>query len=196
MVNPIDRTCTWLLKHSVYSRWLADHRGLLWLKGKPGARQSTVLRYALKQQKSQDMLIIASFFFHGRGAPIQKSLLGLFRSLLFQILQHIPDSLASCSAIFKRKQDTQGSVQDDWEWQTSELQGLFKTYITDAIKTHSVQIFVDALDECGEDIAVGLVDFFQQLIEELPYTKTSFRLCFSCRHYPLVVLENGLEICV
>lgn len=194
--DPIDKTCAWILNHRIYLRWLDEHRGLLWLKGKPGAGKSTLLRYALRQQKDQDMLIVASFFFHGRGAPIQKSLLGFFRSLLFQILQHIPSLLSSCSAMFKRKRDTQGTVDKDWKWQASELQNLFILYITNAMETHSVEIFVDALDECGEETATYLVDFLQRLIDELPQTKASLRICFSCRHYPLVALENGLDICV
>lgn len=194
VVEPIGETCVWILKHRVYLRWLDAHRGLLWLKGKPGAGKSTLLRYIWKQQKAQDMLITASFFFHGRGASIQKSLLGLFRSLLFQILQCIPDSLSSFSALFRRKCDTQGKAGEDWEWQANELKELFKTYITSAIKTHSVQIFVDALDECGEETATCLVDFFQQLMDELPHTKTSLRICFSCRYYPLVASESGFKI--
>lgn len=36
----------------------------------------------------------------------------------------------------------------------------FETYITNAVKTYCVQIFVDVLDECGEKIAIHLVDFF------------------------------------
>lgn len=196
MIDPIEKTCAWLLKHGVYLRWLNEHRGLLWLKGKPGAGKSTLLRYALKQQKTQDMLVIASFFVHGRGAPIQKNREGLFRSLLFQILQRIPDSLSSHSTWFKSKCDTQGKVEEKWQWQANKLQDLFKTYVTNAIEKYSLQIFIDALDECGEDVAIDLVDFFRQLMDELPHTKASFRVCFSCRHYPLVALENGLEICV
>lgn len=181
MIDPIGKTCARLLKHSTYLRWLGENRGLLWLKGQPGAGKSTFLRYALRQaeQKPREMLVVALFFFHSRGALIQKSLLGFFRSVLFQILRKIPVALSSCSALFQKKCDTQEKVGEKWEWQTSELQGLFKHYITDAIvKTYSVQIFVDALDECGEEIARGLRDFFQQLMDDLPRTKASLRIFF------------------
>lgn len=42
---------------------------------------------------------------------------------------------------------------------------------------------------------MNLVGFFQRLINELPLIKALFRMDLSCRHYPLVTFENGLEKC-
>ena len=56
-----------------------------------------------------------------------------------------------------------------------------------AAELHPIRIYIDALDECGEEAAVDLIKIFQQVA-------TSLSLCFSCRHYPLIALENGLEI--
>lgn len=56
-----------------------------------------------------------------------------------------------------------------------------------ALELHTIRIYIDALDECGEEAAVDLIDFFQQKADSLS-------LCFSCRHYPLIASENGLEI--
>ena len=89
--DPAHTTCQWILGHKSYKRWYKNQRGLLWIKGKPGAGKSTVLKYAFKAAKRNgEGLILASFFFHGRGSLVQKSPLGLFRSLLHQILQQVP----------------------------------------------------------------------------------------------------------
>ena len=85
-----DNTCAWLLKHPKFLEWHAQHRGLLWVKGKPGAGKSTLLKYALQETRNdslQNKLVVVSFFFHGRGAEIQKTPEGLFRSLLHQFLK-------------------------------------------------------------------------------------------------------------
>ena len=194
--DPIDNTCGWILEHRNYLNWLGEHRGLLWIRGNPGAGKSTLLRHTFKQQETQEDLIVVSFFFHGRGAKIQKSLLGLFRSLIYQILQRIPKLLLSFHSLYKDKCETQGKVGEKWDWQLRELQDLFKIYVTDAAKIYPIYIFVDALDECGDEIANDFVEFFQRLMRELPHTKASLRICFSCRHYPLMDLKNGLQIIV
>lgn len=77
--------CDWLLLHEVYISWFHQPNGLLWIKGKPGAEESTLIKYALRESQRQESsmkLVMASVFFHGRGAPIQRSSLGLFRLLL------------------------------------------------------------------------------------------------------------------
>lgn len=60
----------------------------------------------------------------------------------------------------------------------------------------SVWLFVDALDECGKDNAIGLVRDFKALLQESPSTNSQFRICFTCRHYPILDLDYGLEICL
>ena len=68
---------------------------LLWVNGNPGAGKSTLLKYiyeTVKQDRDKKS-VFASCFFHGRGALIQKSPLDIFRSLLHQLAQQIPELL-------------------------------------------------------------------------------------------------------
>lgn len=184
----------WLSENDVYLQWLDQRQGLLWIKGKPGAGKSTLLRHTItttEKQRSQNKPIVASFFFHGRGALIQKSPLGLFRSLLHQILQRIPELLLIFSSLFKEKCSTEGEFGRKWERQERDLEDFFRDRITHAAMTNPTTIYVDALDECGEEIATRLVAFFQVITSDAPIS-----ICFSCRHYPLISLDNGLEICV
>ncbi|KAL7770063.1 hypothetical protein ACKLNR_001447 [Fusarium oxysporum f. sp. zingiberi] len=80
-----DGTCKWLLKHNTLIQWTRQHRGLLWIKGKPGSGKSTIMKYALGELPAlcrADTQAFA-FFFHGRGHELQRTPLGLFRSLLY-----------------------------------------------------------------------------------------------------------------
>ena len=84
---------------------------------------------------------------------------------------------------------TEGKFGDKWEWQANELQSFFKSNVVDAARTQKIRIYIDALDECGEDIAIDLVEFFRCFAAPVS-------ICFSCRHYPFVALEGGHEIYV
>jgi len=94
------QTCAWLLQHTEDTTWLRQNRETLWIKGKPGAGKSALIKNALRDAKeraddkaraARDKPVVASFFFHGRGSSIQKSPLGMFRSLLHQILDQISE---------------------------------------------------------------------------------------------------------
>src|SRR6266516_2880537 len=130
-------TCGWLYSHKSYSTWLGQH-GLLWIKGKPGAGKSTLLNYALRSiRQGSDNFVTASFFFHGRGHFMQKTPIGLFRSLLHQILTQIRRPLLSeFHSIFKRKRETQGIPGKDWDWGERELRDFLETIATDNSKAY------------------------------------------------------------
>ena len=184
-------TCDWILNHHNYRKWCSQSQGLLWVKGKPGAGKSTTLRYALEcaeQHRAQNE-IRASFFFHGRGPSIQKTPLGLFRSLLHQILLAIPRVLTQFTSLFKRKSDTQGEYRKDWDWHARELQDFFDSHIKEAAKTCPIRLYIDALDEAGEETAVNLMTYFGK-------TSNAIAICFSCRHYPIIFTGEALDMCV
>ena len=191
IVEAADGSCGWIFKHPNYLKWSKQQHGLLWIKGKPGAGKSTVLKHALEvAELAQDRdATLASFFFHGRGVPIQMSVIGLFRSLLHQLLQSLPGLLAEFSTRYKRRTETEGKFGVKWNWQERELRDFFKSSVVNAAKTHKICLYIDALDECGEKAATDLVDFFRRFGSPLT-------ICFSCRHYPVVALANGLDICV
>ena len=191
VADPAPTTCAWLMQHRTYREWLDQGHGLLWIKGHPGTGKSTVLKHALEtaERFTKQAFILASFFFHGRGAPNQRSTLGLFRSLLHQILQQNRDLLSKFTRQFKMRCQTDGTYGDTWEWQANELKDFFKSEVLNAARTQKIRIYIDALDECGEDAAIDLVEFFRRFTAPVS-------ICFACRHYPPVALEGGHEICV
>ena len=187
--DPANGTCNWLLTNLTYLKWFDQQHGMLWIKGKPGAGKSTLIKHVFRgaeQVRSGDAAL-ASFFFHGRGAPIQKSIIGLFRSILHQLLQQFPELLKEFSCLHRKRTEREGQCGVKWDWHEKELQNFFKVRVAEAAKKRTIRLYIDALDESGENTAVELFDFFQQFGSLLA-------ICFSCRHYPLITLRNGLEI--
>ncbi|KAI0817884.1 hypothetical protein GGR55DRAFT_694079 [Xylaria sp. FL0064] len=183
-------TYTWLQSHPSFQDWCSRFRALLWIKGKPGSGKSTLMKHALETTKSftggEDFIV--SFFFHGRGGELQKSPLGFYRSIIHQLLLEFPGALSDLVDKFTER------------WHREELRGFLEKSLHKILKTKSVIIFVDALDEAGENSAVKLVKDFQRLLEQLPQTKFHFRICFSCRFYPILEADyksgDGLTILV
>jgi len=161
----IDRavtgTCEWLHRHEMYRSWAASDRGLLWIKGKPGSGKSTLVKYALDNHGASDNAVVLSFFFHGRGDELQRTPLGLFRSLLHQVLGQAPDVLHDLVNKFETKCKENGQPGKDWHWHEGELWPFIESCLPKVSMTRPVWLFVDALDECGKDNAVRLVEIFK-----------------------------------
>ncbi|RSM04794.1 hypothetical protein CDV31_009885 [Fusarium ambrosium] len=190
-------TCEWLLRHKVWKSWKSSQRGLLWIKGKPGSGKSTLLRHAfheLKSTKAAKKALILSFFFHGRGNDLQRNQLGLFRSLLHQVLSEMPVELAELVTTFEQRWHVIGRPGVDWTWELDELRELFKRSILDILKNRPVWIFVDALDESGAENAKAVIRHFKDLLHGRS-ARSKLHICFACRHYPVQSWEGGFEIC-
>ena len=197
--SAVEGTCEWLLRHEKYQTWAASNRGLLWIKGKPGSGKSTLLKHALGNHGARDNALVLSFFFHGRGDELQRTPLGLFRSLLHQVLGQAPDALQGLVDTFKTKREQIGKPGEDWHWHKEELLLSFTSSLPKILNTRSVWLFIDALDECGKDNAVKLVEIFQSLLRSVSSQSIGprqFCICFSCRHYPILDLDGTFEICL
>ncbi|KAH8745692.1 Het-eN [Diaporthe sp. PMI_573] len=192
----ITGTCQWLFQHETYKSWVTSDRGLLWIKGKPGSGKSTLLKHAFDNHGAGRGDLVLSFFFHGRGDELQKSRLGFFRSLLHKVLGQAPDALSDLVETFEKRRKEIGDPGEKWQWNQNDLQRFFEESLPNVLKTHSVWLFVDALDECDQD-AVGLVKIFKSLLKSRPSTgHKQFHICFSCRHYPILDLDDAFEVCL
>ncbi|KAL6807500.1 hypothetical protein GGI42DRAFT_245801 [Trichoderma sp. SZMC 28013] len=79
--------------------WLQNDEKLFWISGKPASGKSTFMKYLHKNSLTAKYLrtwrrsanfVRATFFFHHRGTAIQKSLEGLHRGILSQVLEQAP----------------------------------------------------------------------------------------------------------
>ncbi|KAL7916598.1 hypothetical protein GGI35DRAFT_46526 [Trichoderma velutinum] len=205
--DAISGTCEWILQHKTYINWIESNHGLLWLKGKPGSGKSTLLKYAFNHQKflsntangTANSELFLSFFFHGRGEELQKTPFGLFRSLLHQLLKQVPGALLDLVDDFTQKCRDIGNYQEKWKWHSDDLWRFLASSLPRVLAICSVWLFVDALDECGEENAKDLVRKFKLLLEMIRTMSTcskQLRICFSCRHYPILSSPGLLEVCL
>jgi ankyrin repeat protein len=191
------KTCAWFLHTNQYKAWtsaenLHDHHGFLWIKGKPGAGKSILMKFldskAKESAKSSTDVLVASFFFNARGDYLEKSTTGLYRSLLWQLfekaedLQEILDEFdTNAIRIIQRK-----------GWQLEILKQTL-TRAVECLGCRSLQIFVDALDECDDRDVMDMVSFLEDIGERAVEVNVRLRICFSSRHYPTITIR-GMQI--
>ncbi|CAJ2514145.1 Uu.00g022640.m01.CDS01 [Anthostomella pinea] len=90
---------------SSLSEWLSDKNGVLHISGKAGSGKSTLLKYVYNHSRTQERLrqwagsrklVSAHFYFWiSSEDELQKSLDGLYRSILFQVLSRYPELIPS-----------------------------------------------------------------------------------------------------
>lgn len=186
-----NKTCAWFIKHPDYCTWLNEeklklHHGFLWLRGKPGAGKSTIMKFALsKMQKDPHWSpLVVSFFFNARGEYLERSIEGMYRSLLFQIFQGYPQLRSVLCDLCSKQQGNEGFPSLD------TLKDLFSEAVL-GLGQLRLTCFIDALDECDEQQVTDMVREFEDLAEEASEEGIAFRICFSSRHYPYIVIKRG-----
>ncbi|KAM0462379.1 hypothetical protein ACHAPV_003854 [Trichoderma viride] len=191
-------TCCWFLTKPEYKSWhdvaqQPDHSGLLWIKGNPGTGKSTLMKFLFEEAKlstnGASSQIILSFFFLARGTDDEKSTTGLYRSLLHQLFQKIPEAKDSLEWMTA---DGAKTVQRN-KWQDASLKRTLEQAVQ-KLGSRSLTIFVDALDECNQDQVADMVSFFEELCDITNKSQLSLRVCFSSRHYPTVTIQRGIEV--
>jgi Ankyrin repeats (3 copies)/Ankyrin repeat/NACHT domain len=194
-----NNTYEWLHQHESFKKWISQGKGLLWINGKPGSGKSTLMRYAfdnlIASREKGDTGVFLSFFYHGRGNHLQKTAYGLHRALLYQLLDQVPDELQDLVCVFEKKCRTQGKAGETWQWNEHDLKKFFESSLSKILESRPVWIFVDAIDECGQTPAVNLSKHFVHLLKP-SFLTSQFHICFSCRHYPALTLDDVPEICM
>ncbi|EFX01606.1 hypothetical protein CMQ_8072 [Grosmannia clavigera kw1407] len=84
--------------------WLQSGAGIYWVSGKPGSGKSTLMKFVVGHPETQKALncwakrapeesgcITTAYYFWSAGTRLQKSVEGLLRSLLFEVLVQAPD---------------------------------------------------------------------------------------------------------
>lgn len=141
----------------------------------------------LEARKEMKNSIVISFFFNARGGGLEKSTLGLYRSLLLQLLEKEPNLISSLDHCGTHR----FNLVKQTGWQTEMLKETF-TLAVEMLQDRRLVCYIDALDECPEDDVRDMISFF----EELGARERSgeFRVCFSSRHYPEISIKTGLQL--
>ncbi|KAK4206213.1 hypothetical protein QBC37DRAFT_435271, partial [Rhypophila decipiens] len=193
-----NKTCLWFLENEKYRQWLNlqdvdKHHGFLWIKGKPGSGKSILMKFLEKRNrlsatKDPNRLFI-SFFFYAPGEHLERSTLGLYRSLLWQLLQNAVD----LQQVLDEFNSNAWRVIKRSGWQNEALQKIIERAI-DYLGDRDLSVFIDALDECRDDDVADMVSFFEDLGDRAAEKKIRLRICFSSRHYPAIELKCGFEM--
>ncbi|KAG9524203.1 purine and uridine phosphorylase, partial [Aureobasidium melanogenum] len=195
--NAHAATCEWLLSKSEYLDWqredkVPEHHGFLWIKGKPGAGKSTIMKFAYTNaKKNVGGPVVISYFFNARGESLEKSTIGMYRSLLFQLLSNVP----RLQKVLDTREAVNLQAVSPESWTVETLQLLFHRAIRN-LENQRLTCFIDALDECenNEDRVREMVRFFEALGDCATTEKTRFFVCFSSRHYPHITIDKCVEL--
>ncbi|UKZ72562.1 hypothetical protein TrVFT333_000194 [Trichoderma virens FT-333] len=170
--SPAEKTCAWLFDHKLYKDWFNgtgrhESYGLLWLKGKPGAGKSTLMKEAFHQaarEQAESNYSTAAFFFNAKGDELEHSSLGLFKSLLYQLLPGDKQGLEFFHKMWDEKNKfVKRDIGEEWAaWAESELES-----------------------------------FLEWAVNPGAYLKgIDLNVCISSRHFPTITLSDCPEIFV
>lgn len=185
-----------------FATWLRSGSRCYWLRGKAGSGKSTLMKYLYQDERTTShlrkwsegrRLIMPGFFFWYLGTALQKSQAGLFRALLYSIVQEWPPLILEimpeiCVPYARGDFFSQGDppIETLWNW--------FRR-LQDIRSQVSICIFIDGLDEYVGDHS-AMAELFLDMANACPFIKfvVSSRPINSCvdafRDYPTLRLEN------
>ncbi|KAL8321820.1 hypothetical protein RB593_004074 [Gaeumannomyces tritici] len=182
---------------SLLLRWLRKGSGVYWVSGKPGSGKSTFMKFVARHPKTQVALNAWSrssecrtgaYYFWSAGTRLEKSVEGLFRSLLFDVLVHDPDLIPLLfpqrwATLTAARRGPRRRTLVDETWTMKELSDAFRL-LSKAPESRRFCFFIDGLDEYSGD--------HLELLEVLDSMKASqnIKLCVSSR--PWNVFEDKL----
>jgi hypothetical protein len=129
---------------------------------KAGSGKSTLLKFAanhdqtvtaLKEWAGSAQLHTASFYFWNQGFEMQKSHIGLFQSLLYQILRQAPELAPLIHS---------NNRLDHERWEFSDLKRAFESIATQSGLSTKYCFFIDGLDEYNgnEEAVLSFLSYF------------------------------------
>jgi hypothetical protein len=159
IVEAHQSTFRWVLQESIGSEpqrsnlydWLRADQGIYWISGKAGSGKSTLMKFLCKDPRlhaaltlwaGDAKLLILRFYFWNAGSDLQKSHQGLFRSLLYQILDQAP-SLGS--VLFSEHFETPALVARFPSFH--ELRRGIRRFLNLDAGSFKVAMLIDGLDE-------------------------------------------------
>lgn len=164
-------------------KWFRNSDGVFWIYGKPGSGKSTFMKFIRTQGVVREhleywaeghQLVTPSFYFWNSGSRLQKSLEGLLRTLLFEILRHDPSVILNIN----RDPKLASSLSYDEEW---DVDTLFQMYEIAVLKQQKVKfcLFVDGLDEF-QDVDYKALGDLTSALHRLE-TSDKIKLCVDSR---------------
>ncbi|KAI0889714.1 uncharacterized protein GGS22DRAFT_3110 [Annulohypoxylon maeteangense] len=183
------RTFSWIFEASDqeitrqngFLRWLRESDGVFWITGKPGSGKSTLMKFlaghtktmeALEQWATPERVVVASHFFWSLGISKQKSMEGLFQSLLYEIFRRCPELIRE---VCPSRWENDSSHLHTQDWTFKELVNCFRAIKENGNSTTKFCFFIDGLDEFDGDY----IDICRTLSEIAECSR--IKLCVASR---------------
>lgn len=154
-----------------FSTWLQSGSGIYWICGKAGSGKSTLMKYLTKNDRTRHLLStwadahnttcsLCHVFFKAIGTGDQKSLDGLARTLLYQILDThrflIPEALPNM------RREIRDTKEKPSMPSPAEIKNAFKVISKTSQNIGNFCFFIDGLDEFAGNYTDG-IEFIQTL---------------------------------
>jgi ankyrin repeat protein len=167
------------------------NHGVLWVKGKPGAGKSTLMKRTLQHcEETLRGQLIVSYFFNARGDQLEKTCLGMLRSIVWQLFQRDEGVRVRFTQRFREKELVHETGR--LEWRLSDLRDFVSLEIGGRIAC-PVALLVDALDECSDSDVRDVVELLEAVSIKASRSGAKVRICLSSRHYPSINMKQKLE---
>lgn len=130
--------------------------------------------------------VVVSFFFNARGTQLQKSTEGMYRSLLCQLLDQMPHLAAILPRHGCERLQRPG-------WPIKLLQDVLRQALL-LVDSARLTCYVDALDECQDEDARDMIDFFDMLATSAAVPNINLHILLSSRHYPQIDIARCQQL--
>ncbi|RDW93948.1 uncharacterized protein DSM5745_01270 [Aspergillus mulundensis] len=161
-----DSTLGWVFQTSTemsrtwydLPRWLREPNGLYWVSGKAGSGKSTFMKWLLHEPRTEEalrawagdrQLLVASHFFWSSGTQDQKSMSGMLRGLLHELLIQSADTIWELSPSRWRAWDLDLGYFPAWS--DDELLSTLQNLLCRHRHDYRICLFIDGLDELAGD---------------------------------------------
>ncbi|KAK6822022.1 hypothetical protein PG987_014847 [Apiospora arundinis] len=196
---------------SHFNMWLKSGQGIFYISGKPGSGKSTLMKFLSQHthtrqqletwaEASSRQLVLVSFFFWISGSELQRSVVGLYRAILWEILKQCPDLMPT---VFPSRwenidHDENGRISH-LPLSLAEVQQAFERLQKAMEAKHSLCLFIDGLDEydgdhwkLGHDLTSWRSEHVKICVSARPYNGFQQTLPLDAsRHLRLHELNRG-----
>lgn len=188
--------CNWRDENRVRPDWLDRdeiqvHRGFLWVRGKPETGESNLMKNArdLARDSMKDVITIC-LCSNACGEDLEKSLMGMYRSLLLQLVSRLPEL---GPVVYTASGLASWSGRGEMRWTVETLRDLLRKAL-EFLAHSNLVLFINALDECDEGRTRDIVSCLQQAGEPAMSFNESFRVYLFSQRFPRVTVNHAREI--
>ncbi|PGH21490.1 hypothetical protein AJ80_03158 [Polytolypa hystricis UAMH7299] len=182
VARPVGGTCTWILKHMKYHRWITSKSSsVLCLSAYPGCGKTVLSSFLIDSiSQSQERTTVCYFFLRSDN-PEQKSMTSALSAILHQLLRKRPALLRHVIAIanYHGKKVLQ------------QFNMLWNILVASALDDLAGDIIciIDGLDECSDTEWRAFVEVLADFFHTEEADRSNLKFILSSRPYPAIEQE-------